>query len=692
MSFLAPWFLLGALAIGAPILFHLIRRNTRERVLFSSLMFLSPTPPRLTKRKRIENILLLLLRCAVICFVALAFARPYVQKILGPSAAPKTAEKYVLLIDVSASMRRENVWKQAQEKALAFLKELKPGDEASIMSFAGSTRTVLNFDDFRSIREIPGSVAERLNSLSPTWEATHLGAALVAAAESLQDRQEKLTNSAPSTLAIIVISDFQTGARLDELQHFEWPKSVQIRIEPIKTPGRSNASMELAIEPEGTATNSGLRVLLANSSNSQRDQFRLGWSPVTASNQVEGGIDIYLPAGQKKVVRAPGRADESGTVKLSGDDDAFDNNLYVARSVVDARNVLYLGTSAAEDIHRPFYYLQRAFGGAGAGPSASVTKLSANALEAGALARSSFVITDEALPDTAIEPLKAFISGGRSLLLLLSRPEMAVTVQHLLGSGTIECSEANTNRYALLGEIDFQHPLFAPFSDPRFSDFSKIRFWRHRVFKSESIPQGRVLARFDDDTPALVEAPLGKGALYILASGWQPAESQLAVSSKFVPLLFSFLDESSGANARIRQQFTVGQSVAIPDVLKSAASILVSTPEGKQLSVTNSAFSETSVPGIYQVLGGSNHFTFAVNIDPVESRVVPMPADELEHLGIPVQGTSARTNSISPKAQLVMQASELEQHQKLWRWGLVAALMFLIGEAFVASRQRAVVA
>ncbi len=51
MSFLAPLFLLGALAVAAPILFHLIRRSVRDRAPFSSLMFLSPTPPKTTRRR-----------------------------------------------------------------------------------------------------------------------------------------------------------------------------------------------------------------------------------------------------------------------------------------------------------------------------------------------------------------------------------------------------------------------------------------------------------------------------------------------------------------------------------------------------------------------------------------------------------------------------------------------------------------
>ena len=75
MSFLTPWFLLGALAVAGPILFHLIRRSTRQRKEFSSLMFLKPTPPRVTRKSRLEDLWLLLLRCLVIAALAFGFAR-----------------------------------------------------------------------------------------------------------------------------------------------------------------------------------------------------------------------------------------------------------------------------------------------------------------------------------------------------------------------------------------------------------------------------------------------------------------------------------------------------------------------------------------------------------------------------------------------------------------------------------------
>src|SRR4030095_1366075 len=117
MNFLAPLFLLGAIAIIGPVIFHLIRRTTREKTPFSTLMFLEPTPPRITRRSRLENIWLLVLRCLVIALLAFAFARPFLRQSSANSATSPGQERVVMLIDTSASLRREGLWAEAVKKA-----------------------------------------------------------------------------------------------------------------------------------------------------------------------------------------------------------------------------------------------------------------------------------------------------------------------------------------------------------------------------------------------------------------------------------------------------------------------------------------------------------------------------------------------------------------------------------------------
>src|SRR5438270_8037736 len=111
MNFLAPFFLLGALAVAGPIIFHLIRRTTREVKPFSTLMFLKPTPPRVTSKSRLENLWLLLLRCLVLLALALGFARPFFRESSARTAdSGAQARRLAILVDTSASMRRETLW------------------------------------------------------------------------------------------------------------------------------------------------------------------------------------------------------------------------------------------------------------------------------------------------------------------------------------------------------------------------------------------------------------------------------------------------------------------------------------------------------------------------------------------------------------------------------------------------------
>ena len=153
MTFLAPLFLLGALAIAGPVLFHLIRRNTKEKFTFSSLMFLRPDLPCVTRKSRLEDILLLIVRCALLAVMALAFARPFFRQSNPPANDPSAGQRIVLLIDTSASMRRNGVWDSAISKAHAEIKETRPIDTLAILAFGDKTMPLLRFDQWRDLPE-----------------------------------------------------------------------------------------------------------------------------------------------------------------------------------------------------------------------------------------------------------------------------------------------------------------------------------------------------------------------------------------------------------------------------------------------------------------------------------------------------------------------------------------------------------
>jgi len=62
------------------------------------------------------------------------------------------------------------------------------------------------------------------------------------------------------------------------------------------------------------------------------------------------------------------------------------------------------------------------------------------------------------------------------------------TVARLSGVPALGVTEARPAQYAMLGEMDFRHPLFAAFADARFSDFTRIHVWHYRRFVASDIP------------------------------------------------------------------------------------------------------------------------------------------------------------------------------------------------------------
>ncbi|MFM7818784.1 MAG: BatA domain-containing protein, partial [Verrucomicrobiota bacterium] len=171
MTFLTPLFLLGTLAVAGPILFHLVRQATRDRVPFSSLEFLRAAPPRLDRRSRVEHWLLLLLRCAAIVLLGLGFARPFLKGVTDALPGTVEARRVVVLLDTSASLQRPGVWDRALERVRHHLRNQAGIQDLALVTFDRTSRVVLPFTDWRNAPPDTRTVLveQRLVGLSPGW-------------------------------------------------------------------------------------------------------------------------------------------------------------------------------------------------------------------------------------------------------------------------------------------------------------------------------------------------------------------------------------------------------------------------------------------------------------------------------------------------------------------------------------------
>jgi hypothetical protein len=297
------------------------------------------------------------------------------------------------------------------------------------------------------------------------------------------------------------------------------------------------------------------------------------------------------------------------------------------------------------------------------------------------------LIVSRVLPENRLPEVRQFATEGGTVLCVMNDAGLARTLGQLAGVPEVSATEATVVNYSMFGQMEFEHPLLAPFSDPRFSDFTKIRFWKHRKLSLDKLPDARVVARFDDNDPAIVEIPVGRGRLFVCTFSWQPADSQFALSSKFVPLLYSILEQAGGLKAQLAQ-YRVGDTVdlSVLAARSGGAALSVRKPDGAlvQLSSGEVRFSDTGVPGIYEVVSPESLARFAVNLDSAESKTAPLAVDDLERLGLPMKPREIELSKLVEQRQ-TMHNTELESRQKLWRWLIVAALVILMLETWLAG-------
>lgn len=731
MSLLAPLYILGALAIAAPLIFHLIRRQVKQRTPFSAMMFLPTTQPKLSRRSRLENLPLLLLRALALLLLALAFSRPFLRS-SATTDVDAASRRIVVMVDTSASMRRGDLWNQAIEQLRDVTSTLQPGDSLAIVAFDSQPRLQLGFDAAAemSIESRRTAGDQIFASEQPSWNATDLGAALRFVAdlstgeEQTAGATESVEVTAPNTAdeatpvqsgsaletQVVLISDMQAGASLDALQGIAWPKRLPVEVRSVTTKEKTNAWITLPAQQEeiiGAAPDektSGeddrqFRLRVSNAQQSLRSQFRLAWIDPSKPTDVQSGLTVEVPPGQSRIVRIEQPPIGATSVELFGDDQDFDNKRYYASEPPRDQTLMFVGNEAPEPRDSLFYYLQRLSLDT---PKRKVSILSmTDSLPAAIDANTvPLVVVSGEINDEAAKKYKDYVRAGGSVVYVVpsatGNEVGQQSLRRLSGSQEWTVGEAEVKDYAMLSQIDFTHPLFAPFADPKFNDFSKIRFWAHRNFAQR--PEGwKVLASFEGGMPAILERsetnPTSKkiGRVWVLAVGWQPIESQLALSTKFIPLIFGMFDASDSNRGDVIQTSlypgtAITSFVGTDDKLPEVYRLTDGTVVGAGTDNSARQLIETSTidqPGVYQLVSEGRHQKFAVNIAESESQTDPIGADDLERMGVVVGKSAAPDEAAMAERQL--RDVELEGQQRLWRWLLIGVLGLLALETLVGG-------
>lgn len=682
MGFLTPLFLLGLAGLAVPILIHLTRQERGKPIRFPSLMFLERIPFQETSKRRIRHWLLLIMRLAALALLIAAFARPFVRGGRLASMGGPGPEEVVVLLDNSYSMEAGDHWEQAVSRARSVVGALRPRDRASLIVFAETPRLV-----HRSISD-PARILASLDTLATTSLATRLAPAVKLAATTL----------AASTLPrrrVVVVSDFQRTAWSPD-PDATLPEGTIVEnviIEGTIFDNIALTDLELKRESAGGRDRISVGARLVNTGSAPADAeviLAVDETDVeTLTASVEGG-------GAAAVEFAPFTLTAPftrGEVRLAGpgaEGLVQDNTLsFVASPGGD----LDIAVTDALGLGDSNLYLRGALGIAeGAGFAATVTR---GLPGEDALSRAEVVVLNGG-PFPGGEQgdrLRGFVEDGGGLLIALGERSSVPSVHQDFLPVTVGPVSAGGGERRL-GFLDYDHAVFEAFRGPRSGDFSQAVFYRTRTLTPTD---GRVLARFDDGSAALVEGHRGNGRILVWASGLDRFWNNLALQPVYLPFVHRLTRYLSG-RGEVMPWHLAGSTVNVAGLAETAGSWEMPAgavamepgggsvpldPERPLLQLDRRGIWEIRPPGQRP----DHPLALAVNVDVSESDLAQMDIEAFSaSVGSTVSGAEVDGDAAAAGGGTVdLREEDVEKSQSFWRYLLAAAFLLMVSETLLSN-------
>ena len=661
MGFLAPGFLLGALAVGLPIYLHLLRRHASTPQPFSSLMFFEPREQSAVRRRRLRYWLLLALRVAVVLLVALAFAEPYIPRLVAGEAPDKLQ---LLVIDHSFSMRAGTRLAEAKRQALAVLARKRSGDSAQVLALASQVSAIT-----QATRD-PSVLRAAIESIEPT-DSHGSFAALAAAVRSI-------AGSTRTPIELHLFSDLKRTSMPPSFAEMALPAPVTLVLHPV-TPGPTpnwtvesvtapgeiwnprTARVEAVITGYGTPAASRSVSLVVNG-----ETVRTQRVEVPASGRAVVAFDaLEVPHGFSRcAVRIDSadalRADDEYQFAVERSDPK--RGLFVHEGS-DARSPLYFGTALAA-----------------AAPSAfQLEKLTVErTADVDPSAYAFVVLSDVAsLAERFADRLVEYVRRGGSVWIALGT---AAAQERQVPAFRIDLRGARAysrepERFVSVAGADSTYPAVG---QP--AQWDGVQFY----FATAADPKdGRVALRLSDGTPLLLERTLGEGRVVLFASGFDNLTNDLPLHPIFVAFVDRTIRYLTGTEERSSSR-TVDEFVALRSGKERGVGVDVVDPEGRRpLSLAASATAQwlqLAHAGFYELrLANGRRDLIAANPDRRESDLTPIPPDVLALW----RGTAG--SSASPAAVATLEPGN-PAARSLWWYAMLVLLLAALVESAVGSR------
>ena len=720
MTWLNPG-LLGFLALGGiPIIIYLINRQRYQRVPWAAMEFLLRAMKKHRRRLRFENLLLLLIRTAIVLLFVLAMARPSLESgalpVLGESGRSE-----LFLVDRSYSMALQSTGRSSlrvvADAVSDRVKSLEKGDRVGLIFGGGFPDVVTPTPEIITEASAP-LVLDQLEQVEITYEAFEAAPLLSVASDWIS------SGSARETPWIVhIYSDLQKADWLaadstvdpairEALSRLE-EQNAKIFLHPVTAVRPRNVTLSsircssqlLAIDLPTT-----FQVTVENHGKEAVAGIE---AELWIDDEVQGSRRISVDPGERTVVSFPHIFRTVGPARVRAvvrsDDLDVDNERTAVFEVRESVEVLIVdGSRTSGDEISEADWLVAALGGVpvtetGVRLSPFTTDTVVPERWADRNLSDTRVLIFVDVPEFSereVERVEAFLNDGGGILFF---PGTRFRIAEYLagswrgGNGWFpyepleEVIDRSRETFYHFEIADADHPTMEYLAETPDAGIALVAI--HGFLRPGSTEGSEVLMRLDDfsRTPALVAKPFGKGVTIASITGAGRRWSNFPTAPAYLPFLFETLPYLATRD-QISRNLAIGEPFrrVVPSE-EFRARVLLVRPSGDGVPVVleerddkksfDLSIPGQGSPGAYEIRfggmteGAGRSEWFAVNADPSEGNLTAVVAEDV--------------TAVYPTLALVAEVREVEAPEdygtgELWMPIFWAVLTLLIAESALA--------
>lgn len=682
MNFVFPTFLWSLLAIAIPIVIHLFNFRRTKRIFFSNVSLLKNVEQQTSSFRRLKQLLILATRILAIASLVFAFAQPYIpsKSKLGIDRSGITS----LYMDNSFSMQNEENNQRYLDIATTKLGQL-------LSLFKNATNIQLLTNDF-SNEEQNISPSDRIKDRLTTIKLAHTPRSL----ENVYRRQRHLMakNSGTGKNQLFWFSDFQKSTAGD-ISKIKIDTNDRLFVVPIQAKTTQNVYIDSVWLNTPFLREFQNNILFVKASNSGQNEVKNLVIKLYIDDIQVSTAPVNIPAnGSAKAsfnFNIRGKGYKKGRISFDDFPITFDNDYYFVLNASPVIRVMHLYGSGVQS-----QYVQNVF----ANDSLfTLQSRNVNNADLGYLKTSDLLVLEsiDEIEGALRADVEAFVKKGGSLIIIPSMsPDLTGYGSFLSGFGIngLVSRTADAASTVPLANPERNSPFFADVFEQSVKSENLEMPLAAPVWQWQASGTKLLILRSGDSF--LTQSSVQKGKVYMLASPLQANFGNFAQHALFVPTMYK-IAAMSAKQERVSYSFaentivlTVKNATAntvfklkkdknelIPIQRINGEQLVLELPKSNQLNAD-----QEIEAGYYELQSnGQTQQLLALNQDNHESKLDFYTPDQLRQT-FASQPNVEIFDTISD-GDFVKTFEQQNLGKSLWKYFLIAALVFLLAEIMI---------